>query len=82
MSHNKGTSDCVAQGTLGFIMVSKDTVFPLKPQAGLTASTGYKQFLCSFLLFFLALMTWGRQERTQTDRHPSHSLKTGQGMNG
>lgn len=57
LSHNKGTSDNVAQGTLGFIMVSKDTVFPLDPRAGLRALTGYKQFLCSFLLSFLDLMT-------------------------
>lgn len=57
LSHDKRTSDCVAQGTLGVMMVSKDKISPLKPRAELTGWTGYKQSLPLFLLSFLVLMT-------------------------
>lgn len=52
LSHNKGMSDSVVQGTLGFIMVSKDT-FPTK----VPGRTDSIHRLQTVLVFFPTLLS-------------------------
>lgn len=56
LSHNKRTSDCVAQGTLGFVMVSKDNISPTKAP-GKADRLDRLQTVPASLLAFPTLMT-------------------------